>query len=110
MDSSYRANRESNITFTSTGHPVMPEAVDDRLTRIDFLRDYRLEQTANDSYRIQALPEPDRDFWCLRSALLDALVDVYGMQGNFDIDVILEDDELMPKVPDRLKRIRRAVG
>ena len=99
-----------NVTFTPTGKPVIPETVNKRFVSVDLLRDYRLEQIGRDSYRVQALPEPGRDIQCLRGAVLDALVDIYGMQGNFDIDVILEDSELMPKVPDRLDRIRRTVG
>ena len=100
----------SNVTFTPTGKPVMPETVDERFVNIDLLRDYRLEQVGHGAYRVQALPEPDRDIRGLRGAVLDALVDVYGMQGEFDIDIILEDSELMPQVPDRLRRIRRVDG
>ena len=96
-----------NVTFTPTGKPVMPETVDERLASVGLLRDYRLEQIGPGSYRLQALPEPDRDIRGLLGAVLDALVDVYGMQGKFDIDIILEDSELMPEVIGRLKRIRR---
>ena len=99
-----------NVTFTPTGTPVMPETVDERLASVVLLRDYRLEQVRQGAYRVQALPEPDRDIRGLRGAVLDALVDVYGMQGKFDIDIILEDSELMPQVPDRLERVRRVDG
>ena len=94
-----------NVTFTSTGKPVMPETVDERFARVGLLCDYRLEQVGSSSYRVQVLPEQGKDLRGLRGAVLDALVDIYGMQGDFDIDIILEDGELMPKVPDRLKRI-----
>ncbi|MCR5347396.1 MAG: hypothetical protein K6E38_06420 [Fretibacterium sp.] len=96
-----------NVTFTPAGTPVAPETADGRIVRAGLLRDYRLEQVGQGAYRIQVLPEPDRDIRGLRGAVLDALVDIYGMQGNFDIDIILEDSELLPRVPDRLKRIRR---
>ena len=99
-----------NVTFTPTGKPVMPETVDERIANVGLLRDYRLEQIGTGSYRLQVLPEPDRDTRGLRGAVLDALVDLYGMQGKFDIDIILEDSELMPQVPDRLDRIRRVDG
>ncbi|MCR4818033.1 MAG: hypothetical protein K5841_03640 [Fretibacterium sp.] len=95
----------ANVTFTPTGRPVMPETVDERFARVDLLRDYRLGQVGRGEYRVQVLPEPDRDIRGLRGSVLDALVDVYGMQGRFDIDIILEDSELMPKVTDRLQRI-----
>ena len=107
MDNPYDTNQNANITFTPTGKPVMPDAIDDRLARVDFLLDYRLEQLDKGSYRIQVIPEPDRDLRGLRGAVLDALVDVYGMQGDFNIDVILEDSELLPKVPSSVARIRR---
>ena len=94
-----------NVTFTPTGKPVMPQTVDERFASIDLLRDYRLEQVGHGAYRVQALPEPDRDIRGLRGAVMDALVDVYGMQGEFDIDIILEDSDLMPEVTDRLRRI-----
>ena len=99
-----------NVTFTPTGKPVMPKTVDERFASIDLLRDYRLEQVRQRAYRVQALPEPDRDIRGLRGAILDALVDVYGMQGKFDIDIILEDSELMPDVTDKIERIRRVSG
>ena len=99
-----------NITFTPTSKPVIPETVDERFASIGLLRDYRLEQVGHGAYRVQALPKPDRDIRGLRGAVLDALVDVYGMQGEFDIDIILEDSELMPEVPDRIRRIRRVDG
>ena len=85
-----------NVTFTPTGKPVMPETVYERFANVGLLRDYRLEQIGPGSYRIQVLPEPDRDIRGLRGAVLDAMVDVYGMQVKFDIDIILEDTELMP--------------
>ena len=97
-----------NVTFTPTGKPVMPETVDERFASVGLLRDYRLEQLGHGAYRVQALPEPNRDIRGLNGAVLDALVDVYGMQGKFDIDIILEDSELMPQVTDKLKRIRRS--
>ena len=100
----------SNVTFTPTGKPVTPETVDERFASVALLRDYRLEQLRQGAYRVQALPEPDRDIRGLRGAVLDALVDVYGMQGKFDIDIILEDSELMPEVTDKIERIRRVDG
>ena len=99
-----------NVTFTPTGKPVMPATVDERVAGVGLLRDYRLEQLGPGSYRLQALPEPGGDIRGLRGAVLDALVDLYGMRGEFAIDLILEDGELMPEVPDRLNRIRRADG
>lgn len=95
----------ANVTFTPTGKPVTPETVDERFARVGLLRDYRLEQVGSGAYRVLVLPEPGRDIRGLRGAVLDALVDVYGMQGKFDIDVILEDSDLMPEVTDRLRRI-----
>ena len=99
-----------NVTFTPTGKPVMPETVDERFANVGILRDYRLEQVGHGAYRLQALPEPKKDIRGLRGAVLDALVDVYGMQGKFEIDIIIEDSKLMPEVKDRFKRIRRGDG
>ena len=110
METEATYSKVPNVTFTPTGKPVMPQTVDERFASIDLLRDYRLEQVGHGAYRVQALPKPDRDIRGLRGAVLDALVDVYGMQGEFDIDIILEDSELMPEVPDRLRRIRRVDG
>ena len=98
-----------NVTFTPTGKPVKPEMIDERLACVDLIRDYRLEQLNRGTYRLQVLPDSERDMRGLRGAALDALVDVYGIHGDFEIDIILEDNVLMPKMTG-LDRITRSVG
>ena len=42
----------------------------------------------------------------LKGAVLDAWVDVYGIKGRFDIDIITEDEELLPPV-DSAQRVKK---
>ena len=35
--------------------------------------------------------------------MLDALVDMYGINAEYDIDIITEDEALMPEMPERAK-------
>ena len=39
----------------------------------------------------------------LKGSVLDALVDIYGMNAEYDIDIILEDEELLPTTPERAR-------
>ncbi|MBR0074760.1 MAG: hypothetical protein IJP96_03295 [Synergistaceae bacterium] len=86
------------ITYTLGGKEVNEAKIDERLSGVSYLKDYRLEQLNKNSYRIMILPEKNCDLRGLKGSVLDALVDVYGIKGNFEIDIITEDEELMPSV------------
>ena len=85
------------ITRTPTGHEVTEEALTARVMKIPEVRDFRLIQTGRDSYRIMILPETGADIRGLRGAVLDALVDIYGMRAEYDIDITRDDPELSPE-------------
>ena len=71
-------------------------AIADRFKTVAFVRDYRLFKLDKKSYRILILPEPDGDRRSIKGAVLDALVDLFGIKCRYDIDIIEEDDALMP--------------
>ncbi len=94
------------ITFTIGGKPVKEKDFAKRLLSVACIKDYRLEQLDKISYRIMILPTADCDFRTLKGAVLDALVDVYGIKGHFDIDIITEDEEFLPTMNSELERMR----
>ena len=84
------------ITKTPTGHEVTEEVLQSRFALIREVKDFRLEQLSQDSYRVMILPKPDSDIRGLKGSVLDALVDVYGMNAKYDIDINELDSELLP--------------
>lgn len=84
-------------TFTPTGHEVSEETLTNRVMNIREVEDFRLEQTGTSSYRIRVLPKNDADLRGIRGSVLDALVDVYGMKADYDIDITSDDPEMLPK-------------
>ncbi|MBQ7733146.1 MAG: hypothetical protein IJT58_03905 [Synergistaceae bacterium] len=85
------------ITRTPTGHEVSEEVLSARFALVREVKDFRLEQLSKDSYRALILPDPDSDRRGIKGSVLDALVDVYGMNARYDIDIIEEDEELLPR-------------
>ena len=84
------------ITRTPTGHEVSEEVLSARFALVREVKDFRLEQLDKNSYRVLILPEPDSDRRGLKGSVLDALVDVYGMKANYEIDINELDEELLP--------------
>ena len=72
------------------------EAITKRFKTVAFVKDYRLFKLDKNSYRILILPEPDGDRRSIKGSVLDALVDLFGIKRRYDIDIIEEDDALMP--------------
>ncbi|MBR1602753.1 MAG: hypothetical protein IJ667_04870 [Synergistaceae bacterium] len=72
------------------------EVIARRFKTVAFVKDYRLFKLDKNSYRILILPEPDGDRRSIKGAVLDALVDLFGIKRRYDIDIIEEDDALMP--------------
>ena len=92
-----------STTFTPTGREVSESSLSERVMKIREVRAFRLEQTGRNTYRIQVLPEKNSDLRGLKGSVLDALVDIYGMKANYDIDIILEDEELLPEDSERAR-------
>ena len=86
------------LTRTPTGHEVSEKILSARFALVPEVKDYRLEQLSKDSYRVIILPERDSDIRGLRGSVLDALVDVYGMKADYEIDINELDEELLPVV------------
>lgn len=84
------------MTKTPTGHEVTESALTERVMKIREVKDFRLIQTGINAYRIRVLPENDADIRGLKGAVLDALVDMYGMKADYDIDITYDDSELSP--------------
>lgn len=93
------------ITYTLNNKTVSEEVLNTRLLQVAFVKDYRLEQLSADSYRIMVLPDTNHDLRCLKGAILDALVDIYGIKGRFEIDIVTEDEILLPPVKNEKERI-----
>ncbi len=86
-----------SITRTPTGHEVSEEILTARVMNIHEVKDFRLEQTGRNSYRIMILHENDSDRRGIKGSVLDALVDVYGMRAEYDIDIVEEDEKFLPE-------------
>ena len=74
------------------------EVIARRFKTVAFVKDYRLFKLDKNSYRILVLPEPDGDRRSIKGSVLDALVDLFGIKRRYDIDIIEEDDALMPQL------------
>lgn len=85
------------MTKTPTGHEVTESALTERVMKIREVKDFRLIQTGINAYRIRVLPENDTDIRGLKGSVLDALVDMYGMMADYDIDITYDDSELSPE-------------
>ncbi len=85
-----------SITRTPTGHEVTEETLTVRVMAVREVGDFRLIQTGRNSYRIIVLPKNGADIRGLKGSVLDALVDVYGMRADYDIDITHDDPELSP--------------
>lgn len=86
-----------SLTRTPTGHEVTEAELTSRVMKIREVRDFRLVQTGKNDYRIRVLPENDADIRGLKGSILDALVDVYGMRAEYEIDITSDDSELWPE-------------
>ena len=85
-----------SVTKTPTGHEVTESALTERVMKIREVEDFRLIQTGTNAYRIRVLPKNGADIRGLKGSVLDALVDVYGMRADYDIDITYDDSELSP--------------
>jgi|GEM_PF-4749354 len=84
------------VTRTPTGYEVLESTLTERVMKIREVKDFRLTQTGINAYRIRVLPENDADIRGLKGSVLDALVDMYGMRADYDIDITYDDSELSP--------------
>ncbi len=85
------------ITKTPTGHEVTESTLTERVMKIREVKDFRLIQNGINAYRLRVLPENDADIRGLKGSVLDALVDVYGMRADYEIDITYDDSELSPE-------------
>ena len=90
-----------SITMTPTGHEVNESILIARMNLVSEVKDFRLEQLNTNSYRVIILPSKNADLRGIKGSVLDALVDVYGMKANYEIDINTYDDELTPKVNEK---------
>lgn len=93
-----------SITKTLTGREVTEQELTERVMKIREVKDFRLFQTGQSSYRILVLPENDADVRGLRGSVLDALVDVYGIKADYDIDITRDDPVFLPEGERALNR------
>jgi phenylacetate-CoA ligase len=77
--------RTANLTFTPEGDIVTTKKLDDSLAAAGVLRDYVLRQTDRKHYRIEAVTPPQKNKKIAREAIYNALQNVYGNGGIFDI-------------------------
>ena len=52
------------------------------------------------------LPEINADARGIKGSVLDTCVDIYGIKGRLDIDIIAYDDELLPQPSDNGERMK----
>ena len=90
-----------SITRTPTGHEVNESILTARMNLVREVDDFRLEQLSMNLYRVIILPKKNADLRGIKGSVLDALVDVYGMRANYEIDINTYDNELTPKVNEK---------
>ncbi len=90
-----------SITRTPTGHEVDESILKARMNLVREVEDFRLEQLNTNSYRVIILPKKNADLRGIKGSVLDALVDVYGMKANYEIDINTYDDKLTPSVDEK---------
>lgn len=90
-----------SITKTPTGHEVDELILTARMNLVREVEDFRFEQLNTNSYRVIILPKKNADLRGIKGSVLDALVDVYGMRANYEIDINTYDNELTPKVNEK---------
>ena len=90
-----------SITRTPAGHEVDESILTARMKLVLEVEDFRLEQFSTNSYRVIILPKKDADLRGIKGSVLDALVNVYGMKANYEIDIDTYDDELIPSVDEK---------
>ena len=86
-----------SITRTPNGIEVSEEFLSERVKSIREVRDFRLEQTGRNIYSIRIVPEEGAEIRGIKGSVLDALVDVYGMRCEFEIDVTGYDAVMLPE-------------
>lgn len=84
--------RLGNSTFATDGCLVTTKKLDDGLSAVDALRDYRLEQRDKDRYFLEAMLSPGGNPKAAREDLRAVLAELYG--GDADCDVRIVDDIL----------------
>ena len=90
-----------SITRTPTGHEVDESILKARMNLVREVEDFRLEQLNTNSYRVIILPKKNADLRGIKGSVLDALVDVYGMKANYEIDINTYDDKLTPSADEK---------
>lgn len=86
-----------SITKTPNGVEVNEDSLTERVMSIKEIKDFRLEQKGRNVYSIRVLPEEGADLRGIKGSVLDALVDVYGMKCEFEIDVTGDDPVMLPE-------------
>ncbi|MCL1912933.1 MAG: hypothetical protein FWG10_03390 [Eubacteriaceae bacterium] len=82
--------RVGNATFTTRGSLVTTKALDDHIAAVDAIRDYHLEQRSQTNYLLEATLSPKADRIAAQAGLRFALENVYGRDGNFDIQIVAD--------------------
>ena len=93
--------RVSNLTFDAGGGLVTTKMLDDGLSAIGVLRDYRMEQLGGTQYLLQSMLSPGADRVAAAAALRGALDEIYGADGEFEIQFV---DRILPGPAGKFRR------
>ena len=93
--------RASNCTFGTNGGLITTKALDDALSVVELLRDYRLTQPDRTHYALQAMLSPGADRAAVSNELTDVLAAVYGADGHFDVRIV---DDILPGPAGKFRR------
>jgi len=93
--------RVSNATFDTGGGLVTTKRLDDILSGVVALRDYRLEQCDRSRYLLQAMISPGANPAAVTDELHGILGEIYGKSGVYDIQIL---DSILPGPAGKFRR------
>jgi len=93
--------RVSNVTYSIDGRLITTKTLDDSLSVINTLRDYRLEQSDQTHYLLQAMLAPNANQPAARDELHGVLRAVYGEGGIYKIQIV---DSILPGPAGKFRR------
>jgi len=95
--------RVANVTFDADGGLVTTKALDDGLSAVAALRDYRLEQKSRARYLLEATLSPGAVQRAAADELRGVLERIYGRGGEYDINFT---ESILPGPAGKFRRMQ----
>lgn len=99
--------RLGNITFGTNGGLITTKMLDDSLSAVEALRDYRLEQRDRNNYLLEVMLSPEGTEKVALENLHCILIELYGADADCDIRVV---DDILTGPAGKFRRTQTNVG